>query len=172
MAIVPAITVSQSALSPQNITVEDTSTGSDGSIYVRRLFIQSATGEYLVPSGTTTNYISWPYANSSITVTVLTQDTAASITVEWLDVSSAILYLYNNTYPLSEFGKQFFYYLIQQLGLTPSTFQDSNYSGNLSMFWAYIRAGDNAVTYGNDIFAGQQCYNKEIQMMNNQADYF
>lgn len=172
MAITPSISVSQSALNPAYITVTDDSTGSDASIASRRLYIQDAAGNYIVPTGTTTDYIAWSYAQSSITPNVLTQDTAASITVQWLDVSNSILYVYNNTYGLSQFGKQFFYYLIQQLGLTPGTFQDDNYSGNLAMFWAFIVAGDNAITNGNDVAAAQQCYNKEIQMMNNQAFYF
>jgi len=172
MSLTPSISVSQSPISPNLVTVTDNSTGSDSNIASRRLIIQDAFGNYLVPAGTTTQYIVWSYAQSSITVDVLTQDTAVSITVQWLDNTNAILYVYNNTYPLSEFGKQFFYYLIQQLGLTPATFQDSNYAGNLSLFWTSIVAGDNAVTYGNDIFAGQQCYNKEILMMNNQNDFF
>ncbi len=172
MAIVPSIAVSQSAISPQNVTVTDDSTGTDGSIASRRLYIQNANGEYIVPTGTTTQYIPWSYAQSSITPNVLTQDTGASITVHWLDSGDNILYVFNNTYPLSEFGKQFFYYLIQQLGLTPATFQDSNYKDNLALFWTLIKAGDNAIVYGNDIMGGQQCYNKEINMMNNQAMFF
>lgn len=172
MAIVPAIAVSQSAISPQNVTITDESTGVDATIAARRLYIQDGNGEFIVPAGTTTDYILWSYADPAITVTALTQDTAASITVLWVDSGGTTLYQYNNTYPLSEYGKQFFYYLVQQLGLTPATFQDSNYGGNLSMFWAFIKAGDNAITYGNDIFAAQQCYNKEIEMMNNQSKYF
>ena len=165
MAITPSIAVSQSAISPQNVTVTDDSTGSDSSIASRRLVIQDADGQTIEDT-------TWSYASSSITVDALTQDTAASITVYWLNSVGATLYVYNNTYPLSEFGKQFFYYLVQQLGLTPGTFQNSNYSGNLAMFWTFIKAGDNAVTYGNDIMAGQQCYNKEILMMQNQSYYF
>lgn len=172
MALTPSIAVSQSAISPQNVTITDDSTGSDGAIASRRLYIQNADGEYLTPTGTTTNYIVWSYAESSITVDVLTQDTAASITVIWADISGNTLYEYNNTYGLSQFGKQFFYYLVQQLGLTPGTFQDSNYGGNLGIFWTLIKAGDNAVIYGNDIAGGQQCYNKEIDMMQNQAKFF
>jgi hypothetical protein len=172
MAIVPSIAVSQSAISPQNITLTDDSTGTDSNIASRRIYIRNADGEALVPTGTTTDYITWSYSQSTKTVDVLTQDTAASIIVQWLDAGNAILYVYDNTYPLSEFGKQFFYYLVQQLGLSPNVFQDSNYAGNLSLFWAFIKAGDNAVTYGNDIFAGQQCYNKEIDMMQNQAKFF
>lgn len=172
MAIVPAIAVSQSAISPQNVTITDESTGTDATIAARRVYIQDGNGEFIVPAGTTTDYIVWDYSNISQIVSALTQDTAASITVLWVNSGGVTLYQYNNTYPLSEYGKQFFYYLVQQLGLSPSTFQDSNYAGNLSMFWAFIKAGDNAITYGNDIFAAQQCYNKEIEMMNNQSKYF
>ncbi len=172
MAIVPAIAVSQSTISPQNITLTDESAGTDSNIASRRIYVHDGNGNFLVPTGTTTEYIVWDYSDSSITISVLTQDTAANITVQWLSVTDVALYQYDNSYPLSQFGKQFFYYLIQQLGLTPATFQDSNYSGNLSMFWSFIVAGDNAITYGNDIFGAQQCYNKEINMMNNQSTFF
>jgi hypothetical protein len=173
VAITPNIAVSQSPITPQNITVTDDSTGTDVLIASRRLFIQDCFGNYIVPSGTTTNYITWSYAQSSITLSnILTQDTAASITVHWLDAANAILYQFDSTYPLSQFGKQFFYYLIQLQGLQPSIYQDINYAKSISDFWVYIKAGDNAVTFGNDIAAGQNAYNKEIYMKDNQTIFF
>jgi hypothetical protein len=159
-------------VTPQSVTITDVSTGSDGSITGRRVYIQDGNGNYIVPVGTTTPYVSWAYSNPSITLNSLTQDTAASITVFWVDINGNTLYQYGNTYPLSEFGKQFFYYLIQLQGLSPNTYQDANYASNLSLFWANIVAGDNAVTYGNDIKAAQQCYNREILMQQNQSIFF
>lgn len=171
MAISPSISVLQSAGTPQNVTVTDNSSGTYGTITKRRIFLSTATGTYLTGNGTV-NYTEWTLADSSITLSVLTQNTAANILVQWLDVSDTIINTYNNSYPLSEFGKQFFYYLLQLQGLTPGVYQDSNYSGNMALLWSNIVGGDNAVTYGNDIAAAQNCYNRATEMQNNQNFYF
>jgi hypothetical protein len=169
--VTPSFTVSQSAITPAAVTVTDTSTAVTGTITQRRIYISDAFGNYLTGDGTV-NYTAWPLVNASITLSVLTQDTAANIEVDWLDVSNVVVETLNANYPLSEFGKQFLFYLVQLQGLTPGVYQDSNYSGNLALFWTNIIAGDNAVTYGNSLSAAQNCYNREIYMMQNQADYF
>jgi len=171
MPLSPAFTVSQSAIQPETVVVTDSSTGSDVLITQRRVYISTATGAYLTGNGTV-NYTAWPLADTSITLSILTQDTAANIKVEWLGASDNVLYSDNNNYPLSEFGKQFFYYLSQLQAQTPGIYQDTNYASNLSLFWTNIVAGDNAVNNGNDIAAAQNCYNREIYMMNNQSDFF
>jgi len=166
-----SISVSQSAITPQSVTVTDDSTGLAGTITQRRIYLSDAYGNYLTGNGVV-NYDEWALADASIILSVLTQDLAANILVDWLDVNDAIVDSYNNNYPLSEFGKQFFFQLVSAQGLTPGIYQDSNYSGNLAIFWSNIVAGDNAVTYGNSLAAAQNCYNREIQMMQEQAKYF
>lgn len=171
MAISASFSVSQSAITPASVTVTDTSTGSYDTITQRRIFVSTSNGQYLTGNGTV-NYTAWPLVNTSITLSILTQDTAANILVQWLDNSGAIVDATDNNYPLSQFGKQFFYYLIQLQGLKPETYQDSNYSGNLAVFWSNIVGGDNAVEDGNDISAAQNCYDREIYMMQHQSQYF
>lgn len=167
----PAFTVSQSAITPANITVTDTSTDVTAGITKRRIYVQDAYGEYLTGDGSV-DYDDWALADSAITLSILTEDTAANIRVDWLNVSNVVIETLNDNYPLSEFGKQFFFQLVAAQGLTPGIYQDSNYAGNLAVFWANIVAGDNAVTYGNDVSGAQNCYNREIEMMNNQSLYF
>lgn len=171
MAISPAFTVSQSAITPAQFTVTDTSTGSDVLITSRRIYVQNAYGEYLT-GDSNVDYDVWAYAQSSITLDVLTQDTAANIRVDWMSAGGTVLYTLNNNYPLSQFGKQFAYYIVNNLGLTPGVYQDATFSGNLALLWTYIVAGDNAVTYGNDIAGAQACYNLEIEMQNNESMFF
>lgn len=77
-----------------------------------------------------------------------------------------------DTFPLAEYGKQFFYYLVGLQGLTPGIYQDTNYSGNLAIFWTNLVAGINAVTYGNDIAAAQNCFNRTNEMRLNENLYF
>lgn len=171
MAISPSISVQQSAITPASVTVTDTSTGTYGTITKRRIYVSDANGEYLTGDGTV-DYDDWALADLSITLTILEEDTAANIRVDWLTVTNVVVDTLNANYPLSQFGKQFFFQLVSAQGLTPGIYQDANYSGNVAIFWANIVAGDNAVTYGNSISAGQNCYNREIEMMNNQSFYF
>lgn len=171
MAITPSFSVSQSAITPQNVTVTDTSTGVYGTITQRVIYVSDAGGAYLTGNGTI-NYTAWPLADTSITLSILTQDIAANIRVDWLDVSNVIVNTLNNNYPLSEYGKQFLFYLVQLQGLTPGVVQDSNYSGNIALFWTNVIGGDNAVTYGNDLSGAQNCYNRETNMRLNQSMYF
>lgn len=166
-----SFTVSQSAVTPSDVTVTDTSTGLPGTVTQRRIFLSNAYGEFLTGDGTV-DYTAWPLANASITLDVLTENTAALILVQWLDVSNAVVDEVEDTYPLSEFGQQFFYYLVGLQGLTPGIYQDTNYSGNLAIFWSNLVAGNNAVTYGNDIAGAQNCYNRCTEMQLNENSYF
>lgn len=172
MSFVPSVAVSQSALTPNEITITDDSVGSDVLISVRRVYIQAAGGNYLVESGTTTDYEVWLYADSSITLDVLTQDECVNLTVQWLNSSNVVLYSYENQYAFSEYNKQFLVYLVQSQGLTPGIVQDSNYSGNVGIFWTNIIAGINQVEFGAEIAGGQNCFNRATNMRLNQADYF
>lgn len=171
MPLSPAFTVSQSAITPASLTVNDTSTGSDVAIVSRRVYVSDSNGKYLTGNGIV-NYTAWALANISITLNILTEDIGASITVEWIDISGTVLYTLNNTFPLPEFNKQFLYYLVQQQGLTPGIVQDTNYSSNLSVFYVNTVAGINAVTYGNDIDAAQACFDRATYMRLNEDNFF
>lgn len=171
MAIAASFSVSQSAITPQSLTVNDTSTGTYGSIVKRRVSVSDANGVYLTGDGTV-NYTDWALADLSITLSILTQDTAANVLVQWLDVSNNVIDTVNTNYPLSQFGRQFLFYLVQLQGLTPGVVQDSNYNGNVALFWTNVIGGDNAVTFGNDLAGAQNCYNRETYMKQNQSLFF
>src|SRR4051812_32015248 len=93
MALTPNFVASQAGGTPQNLTLTDSSTGSDGAITQRRIYLVQADGTYLTPSGSTTDYIAWAYANASITISdILSNDIALSILVQWLSVTNVVLY--------------------------------------------------------------------------------
>jgi len=175
MPLTVSIEVSQSAIAPSNITITDTSTGSDVAVTERRVILQNAIGEYLTGNGSTINYDVWPYASSSITLDVITEtigDVALNVIVNWVSIDGTVLYTDNNNYPFPQWGKQFFVYLVQQQGLTPGVYQDLTYSGNLAVFWANLQAGINQVEIGNDPAGAQNCFNRTNQMRLNEATYF
>lgn len=165
-------TVSQTSANPAYVIVTDTSTGSDPAIDSRRITITDCNGNYIVPSGTTTNYIPWPLLDNPISLNILTQDTAANVKVEWLDVGSNVLYELNNNYCFSEYNKQFLYYLIQLQSYTYNIIQDNNYWGNVGILWTNVLGAINAVEIGDDIFASQASLSRATYMAQNQAIYF
>lgn len=166
-----SFSVSQSANTPASVTITDTSTGLSGTITQRRVFVSNAYGEYLTGNGTI-NYDAWALADTSITLEILTEDIGAVIKVQWLNVSNVVVDEVEDTFALAEFNKQFLYYLIGLQGLTPGVYQDTNYSGNIGIFWTNIIAGINAITYGNDPAACQNCFNRATEMRLNQNLYF
>lgn len=174
MAIIPAILVGQNPLYPNIVVVSDVSTGSDGAITQRRVFVTDAQGNYLVPSGTTTNYTQWNISDSSISLNILTQDTAVNVLVQWLGASNNVLYTFTNQYPLSEYNKQFLYYLVegQAFPSTPPITSDSNYDYNLAVLWTSVLGGINAISVNNDLAGSQNSMNRGTFLRLNQGLYF
>jgi hypothetical protein len=169
-------TVAQTSANPAFIILTDTSTPPNDyatyDITTRRITITDAFGNFIVPTGTTTNYINWPLLDNPISLDVLTQDSAVNIKVQWLDEFDVELYELNNNYCFSEFNKQFLYYLIQLQSLTYSIIQDNNYWGNVGILWTNIIGAINSIEIGNDIFASQACLNRATFMAQNQANFF
>lgn len=173
MAFSPIVDIGQSISNPAAVVFTDSSTGSDSDIDSRRIYITDSQGNYVVPSGTTTDYISWPLATNPMTVSdLLTQDIAANILVQWLDSSEGVLYETDDDYALREFNIQFFIYLIQNQGLNPGVVQDTTYFSNLATYWVNIIGAENMIVYADDLAGAQNCLNRATNMMNNQSDFF
>lgn len=175
MALTPHFSTEQTVGYPSVVTVVDESTGSDASITQRRVYLVNSEGEYVVPDGTTTDYVQWAYADSEIDIDCLDFDSALDITVQWLDVSNVVLYsktllkgftLYNET----------FYYSLTQAQATQSTppnvVQDTGYYTNKLILRTLIDSGNQSITYGDDIATAQTMYNQATQMVDNQDYYF
>ena len=62
MSFTPNYAVSQGS-NVTTFTLTDTSVGSDVLIVSRHIKLELYDGSYLVPSGTTTDYINWPIVN-------------------------------------------------------------------------------------------------------------
>jgi hypothetical protein len=174
MPITPYVAVQQTALSPNIITLVDESTGSDVTITKRRVFITDAYGNYLVPSGTTTDYIEWDDfpATTTLVLNLLTEDTAANLLVQYLTAGDVVVTDFEDDYPFSEYNKQFFYELWQQQSLNPSILQDSNYATNLANLWVAIIGGIQCVEIASDLAASQNAMNIATNYRLNQSKYF
>jgi hypothetical protein len=169
-------TVAQTPANPAFVIIADTSTPPNDyatyNIDSRRITINDCFGNYILPVGTTTNYIPWPLVDNPISLNILTQDTAVNIYVEWLDSGGNMLYELDNNYCLSEYNKQFLYYLVQLQSYTYQIIQDNNYWGNMGIFWVNIIGAINSVEIADDIFASQAALNRATFMAQNQSTYF
>lgn len=174
MALTPNFTASQSSGTPSTITLTDTSTGSDAAITQRRVYLLQADGTYLVVSGTTTDYEAWAYASSTISLDVLSQDTALSITVQWLDSGNVVLYTKTIAYGFSAYGETFYYGLTQsQVPIqNPAVALSTNYYQNKMKFRVFLDSADQAISFASDIYSASVCYDASTEMIANKAFYF
>ena len=112
MSFTPSFTTSQTIGIPNIIDFNDDSAGSDGAISSRRIYFVRYNGAYLVPSGTTTDYVVWAYASPTKSVDILTYDQSLSIIVQWLDVSDTVLYTKTILFNYAMYNNDFNYSLV------------------------------------------------------------
>lgn len=126
MSIVANFTYSQNYGTITIATFTDTSTGTDATLTGRLLYIRKSDGTYLVPDGTTTDYIFWPIADLSISVDILDKDYALDVTVLWYGGSTG---LYNKTLVclFRAYSELFLRQLTQGQEAVPKLLTDKNF---------------------------------------------
>lgn len=175
MAIVQNFESSQTIGSPETINLEDTSTGSDAAISVRWVYLVDAQGEYVVPTGTSTDYVVWPYADDTTEIECLTSDAALWVTVKWLNSGNTVLYSKTILCAFTLFSETFYYSLTQAQAtqsVPPNIVQDTGYYTNKMILRTLIDSGNNAVTYGQDITTAQNMYDGANYMVDNESEFF
>jgi len=175
MALTPNFTVSITPGTPENLLFTDTSSGSDGSVTQRRIYIQKADGDFLVESGTTTDYEVWADFPATTTITledILDTDYGCRVVVQWLDVSNAVLYDKTLYYGFTGFNEDFDYSLTQLIASNPLLMNDNSFWRNKSLLRALIDSGNNAIERASDIASAQQCYDLASQLREESVYYF
>lgn len=164
MSFSAAFTTTQILGAPSEVVITDTSTGSDSNIVDRRIYLQKADGTYLVPTGTTTDYINWSTGTSTKTIECLDKDYALNVTVTWNNVSGTALYTEPSLEGLTLYNETFDYGLTQQLSGNPLLFNDNNFFTHKSDLRTYIDSGNQAILEASDIFGAQVCYNEATKL--------
>jgi hypothetical protein len=159
MAIVPNFSVAQTVGQPSIVILTDTSTGADAAITQRRAFLRKADGTFKVPTGTSTAYVQWAYADASKSIDALDTDYGFDIVVQWLDVSNIVLY--DKTIPsgLTLYNETYNYGLTRMFSANPLLINDDDFFGRMSTVRTVVDSGNQAISFAEDIFAAQQCYN-------------
>lgn len=169
MALTPLFSCSQSAGLPNKINFLDESTGVDAAVVKRRIYISTSTGRFLVETGNSNDYSDWDDfpATTTISLNVLTQMQACNITVQWLNISNAVLYDYSRQYGFTLYGRTFGYGLSQIMAANPLLINDNQFWDNKEKLSELISSGDEAIAEASDIFNAQLCYNAGTELIVN-----
>lgn len=171
MPLTVSISVTQNTGTPSEFTISDTSTGSDGSITSRRVYLTKSDGTYLVPDGTLTDYIEWDIGETSITIDVLERDTALEILVQWL-AGAVVTYSYENSYVFTAYTNTFLYNLSVDQSSNPAIINATDFFANKTKMYSYVKEAENAIDIGVDITKAQFAMDKAYEMILNEDKYF
>lgn len=172
MPLTPNFTSSQFSGTPSIITLNDTSTGSDVTIASRRVYLLQANGTFLVPAGTTTDYVVWDLVDTSIDLDVLSQDSALIITVQWMSGLNTVVTSKTISFAFTAYNETFYY------GLTESQVANSNLSASTNWYQTKlilrveIDSANQAITFASDIYSAQAALNRATYISTNQALFF
>lgn len=174
MSLVPNFSASQIIGQPSIINLTDTSTGSDGAITQRRIFINNAQNQF-VTAGVISNvsaYTQWIYANPSIAIDCLPYDMAVTILVQWLDVNNAVLYSKSLLVVFTLYGVTGSFTLSQSIVSSPAILQDQNYWLNRVILRCNIEDGSDAINLMGNISISQSALDRETFMLSKQNLFF
>ena len=157
---------------PTLLSLLDTSIGTDNAIASRRIYLTKADGTYLVPQGTSTNFIAWSYSVSFIDIDVLDRDYALNVTVQWLNSANVVLYTKVQVFDFTIYSSFFHYYLTQTQASQPNIINDNNFWYNKLKLLVNIKDADNAIAYGSDVGNAQAALNRAYDLINNQNLFF
>jgi hypothetical protein len=172
MPLVANFSASQSSGTPSIITLTDTSTGSDVTIEKRRIYLLQSNGTFLVPQGVSTDYIDWPLAITSISLNVLTQDTALSITVQWLTSSNVVVQDKTIAFAFTAYNETFFYGLNQDLVSNPNLAASTNWFQGMSELRLQIDSALQSIVFASDIYNSQSALNRATFISTNSSLFF
>jgi hypothetical protein len=172
MPLVPNFSASQTIGLPSVVTLTDTSTGSDGTITARRVYLQKYDDTNLVPSGNTTGYVEWDFADSSINIDALDKDYALNIKVEWLNASNVIVYSKVLLFQFSLYNEQFYYDLTRIQTSNPNIIYNTQYYENKMALRVELDSAANSVSLGGNISNAQYSLDRATYYRINQAKLF
>jgi hypothetical protein len=172
MPISPNFTASQNSGTPNIITLTDTSTGSDGTISKRRVYLLQSDGTYLVPAGTSTSFIEWNLADVSISLNVLTQDSALSITVQWLTSANTVVANKTTSFAFTAYNETFYYGLTESQVANANLTASTNWYQTKMILRVELDSAYQAISFASDIFSAQSALNRATFISTNSSFFF
>ena len=172
MPLSPNFTASQNSGTPNLIFLTDTSTGSDGTITKRRIYLLQSDGTYLVPAGTATNYIEWALVDVTTSLNVLIQDTALSITVQWLTAGNVEVASLTTSFAFTAYNETFYYGLTESQVANANLTASTNWYQTKMILRVELDSAYQAISFASDIFSAQAALNRATFISTNQSYFF
>ena len=172
MPISPSFTASQNSGTPNLIFLTDTSTGSDVTITKRRIYLLQSNGTYLVPTGTTTDYIEWALVDTTTSLNVLIQDTALSITVQWLTAGNVEVASVTTSFAFTAYNETFYYGLTESQVANANLTASTNWYQTKMILRVELDSAYQAISFASDIFSSQAALNRATYISTNQSFFF
>ena len=172
MPLSPNFTASQNSGTPNLIFLTDTSTGSDGTITKRRIYLLQSDGTYLVPAGTATDYIEWALVDVTTSLNVLIQDTALSITVEWLTAANVVVANKTTSFAFTAYNETFYYGLTESQVANANITASTNWYQTKMILRVELDSAYQAISFASDIFSAQAALNRATFISTNQSYFF
>ena len=174
MAISPSFTASQNSGTPNIIFLTDTSTGTDVTITKRRIYLLQSNGTYLVPTGTPANqnYINWALVDVTTSLNVLIQDTALSITVEWLSAADVVVANKTTSFAFTAYNETFYYGLTESQVANANLTASTNWYQTKMILRVELDSAYQAISFASDIFSAQAALNRATFISTNQSYFF
>lgn len=177
MAFTGSFTVTQTSDITSLVITDISSYSSEGqgTFSGRQIRLYKIDTTTLVPSGTTTSYIDFPFsAGSSITITgVLLTDYSLSANVVWLsnNPQPGSVYTATEVVTFLNYINDFIYGKVQQLAASPSLLNDTQWQNSMKIMYNEKENAEQASLY-DDQFAAQSAINRAFQLINNDNLYF
>ena len=171
MPISPSFTASQNSGTPNLIFLTDTSTGSDVTITKRRIYLLQSNGTYLVPAGTNTDYIEWALVDTTTSLNVLIQDTALSITVQWLTAGNVEVASVTTSFAFTAYNETFYYGLTESQVANANLTASTNWYQTKMILRVELDSAYQAISFASDIFSAQAALNRAT-FINTNSSYF
>lgn len=177
MAFVAAFTVAQSS-DGADILITDASNYSDeaqGTFSDRRIFLYKIDGTTLVPDGTTTTYVDWPFGVGSILTIpgVLSRDYSLTVEGDWISTSPQVgsTYIVTDVKTFLSNINEFAYGKLQQEAADPRLKNNTNWRAAISELNDHIENAERATEY-DDQFCAQSEIDQAYFMIQNENKYF
>lgn len=141
----------------------------------RRVYLYKPDGSTIVPAGTTTAYINFPFAGGdSLPITCLTEnDYSINILVVWIPITPVTNSVYSavQVYSFIDNTQAFKYNLIRSMADHRDYENDDVWMNALNAIQVMIDSV-NTCTVFQDQYAAQKCIDNATFLINNQNDFF
>jgi hypothetical protein len=173
--ITPNFTRGQTLGLPSQINLVDTSTGSDSqSITKRRVYITDKDGNYIVPSGTTTDYVEWDNypGTTTLTIDALTRDMAVNIRVDWLNSSNVVQQTKTILSDFTLYAKTYYLFLCKAQSSNTKLRNNANFYQNYIKLLVSIKEADDSILLLQDISSSQAALNRAYDLIQKPSNFF